>query len=106
MALALAVLGLIEGPSAPGASVSPRAVEQTGHHHCKCKSCHGASSCCCASDASEVEPPSRPSPAPRSQVEVTSGSGPCLAPSPCGGGDGLPATAPGAPSARVAALAS
>lgn len=98
-AIPLAALAfLVCGPAARGAEVSakgePGAVSPA-HDGCRCKSCKGASSCCCASGAhakhSTTLLASRSTP--RSEAEPA--QGPCVRSIPCGGDGETPAPAAG-----------
>jgi hypothetical protein len=104
----LVLLGLAWGLTASGATVkagSGRSETPSGHHHCKCASaCRGAS-CCCASDAPDVPARARPLAAP-APLPGPKDAGPCLDSAPCGGGDGVPASATGLALCKAIAPAS
>jgi hypothetical protein len=109
--LALVAVLAATAPPAGGATVSARTgrhLESGGGHHCKCRMCRGEGSCCCSAGKarktqghSEARSPNRPVPSPASSSK---NNGPCVSPAPCGGGDGLPTSAPGSNAWKAIAL--
>jgi hypothetical protein len=114
MAVVLAVLGLAGGRDAAATTIAAAEAHESGaagDHLCKCKTCRGASSCCC-SHARADAPASAPAhatakrPAPSPGKPAVPDAGPCVDSAPCGGGEGTPASPTGVTTGKIATLSS